>query len=141
STLMPPEARSLPDPRLRTTRGAQLPEGPNNVEIAHHLHEHGEHHAETSTLRERVLEIAEAFLLAVVAISTAYSGYQSAKWDARSAESYAESSRYRVESTQATTTGGQQLLFDATTFNSWLAAHAEGNEKVAALYVRRFTPP
>lgn len=120
-----------------------MPEGPNNIEIAHELHERGT--PETSASRpksraDKIVEILEATLLAVVAIATAWSGYQSARWDGRSAEDYARASSYRVQADQADTTGGEYLLYDATTFNSWLQAHAEGNEKEAALFVRRFTP-
>ena len=51
--------------------------GGKNVEIAHHLVEHGEPHA--STLHsETVLEFLEAFVLAVIAIATAWCGYQAA---------------------------------------------------------------
>src|SRR4029450_2027472 len=38
--------------------------------------------------RETIIEIAEAVLLAVVAVATAWSGYQSALWDGHSAKLY-----------------------------------------------------
>ncbi len=71
-----------------------MPEGAN-AEVAHHLREHGRHGAEGSdplSKSERALEIGEAILLALVAIATAWSGYQAARWDGRSAERYAEAS-------------------------------------------------
>jgi hypothetical protein len=118
-----------------------MPEGPNNIEIAHELHERGVHEPSGGKSRFlKIVEIIEASLLALVAVSTAWSGYQAAKWDGRSAEEYATASKYRVEASQADTTGGQYLLYDATTFNSWLQAHAQGDEREAALFVRRFTP-
>jgi len=73
---------------------------------------------------ETILEILEACLLAAVAVATAWSGYQSARWDGSSAESYALASKYRVESDEAATLGGQQRLYDVTTFNSWLQARS-----------------
>jgi hypothetical protein len=39
------------------------------------------------------------------------------------------------------TLGGQQYLFDATTFNAWLQATTEGNARLAAFYEWRFSPP
>ena len=117
-----------------------MPEGAN-VEIAHHLHERGEAEShEPKSRSQRLLEITEAILLAVVAIATAWSGYQSAQWDGDSAESYANASKYRVEADQFATRGGQERLYDATTFNAWLEAHAKGDDAVEDLFSRRFTP-
>jgi hypothetical protein len=50
----------------------------SNIEIAHRVHEGGEHHAAGRRRHEVAIEIGEAFLLALVAITTAWSGYQSA---------------------------------------------------------------
>ena len=116
-----------------------MPEGAN-VEIAQHLQEHGGHDPTSHTRSERALEIGEAILLAIVAIATAWSGYQSARWDGRSAERYAEASKYRVEQDLAATQGGQQLLFNTNTLNSWLLATTNGDEEAARLFRRRFTP-
>jgi hypothetical protein len=88
---------------------------------------------------EAILEILEACLLAAVAVATAWSGYQSARWDGSSAESYALASKYRVESDEAATLGGQQRLYDVTTFNSWLQARSSGDRKSAVLLEQRFT--
>jgi hypothetical protein len=46
-----------------------------NVEVAMHL---SEHKRSTQSVGHEVLEILEAILLAVVAIATAWSGYQAA---------------------------------------------------------------
>jgi heme/copper-type cytochrome/quinol oxidase subunit 4 len=108
-----------------------------NIEIAKHLHEHG---AEHGRRHEQVIEIVEAVLLAIVAILTAWSGYQSAKWDGESAKLYAESSRTRAESVQLSLQSGQVLVYNAGTFNSWLQARVGGDTELAALLVRRMTP-
>jgi hypothetical protein len=62
-----------------------------NIEIAGTLAE-GEGEGKGAQARspktgwEEVVEILEAFLLAIVAIATAWSGYQAARWDGREAE-------------------------------------------------------
>ena len=113
-----------------------MPETGANVEIAHHMHEHGH-----GSRRKRIwIEIGEALLLAVVAVGTAWSGYQSAKWDGHEAELYGKSSRLRFEANALETRGGQEQGYDATTLNSWLQAKLTGDEKLAAFYARRFTP-
>lgn len=75
----------------------------------------------------------------MVAISTAWSGYQAARWDGHSAESYAEASRLRTEASRVALRGGQQRLYDVTTFDSWLLATTSGDEEAAALFERRFS--
>lgn len=61
-----------------------MAESNTNLEIAQHLREHGGHenHGEPSRRRIEtieIIEILEALLLAIVALSTALSGYQAAK--------------------------------------------------------------
>jgi hypothetical protein len=86
------------------------------------------------------IEIAEAVLLALVAIATAWSGYQAARWDGRETELYGQSSRLRITATMAQTAAGQQQLYDALTLNGWLEATLSGNHRVAAAYSARFRP-
>jgi len=108
-----------------------------NAEIARHLDEHGRH---ASGWRLDVLEILEAVLLAVVAVVTAWSGYQAAIWDGESARSYADSARKRIEAERLYLRSGQTLAYDAATFNAWLEATVNGDEDVAAAMEERFTP-
>ena len=82
-----------------------MPEGNVNAEVAEHLREHGAHdeHAprhQPSRRRIETIEILEAILLAIVAIVTALSGYQAARWDGESAKEYATSSRLRTEANE-----------------------------------------
>ena len=112
-----------------------------NVEAAHKLTEQ----PKGSPSREKrgwteVAEILEVILLAAVAIATAWSGYQAARWDGRQTFLYGTSSRLRIEADETITLGGQQKLLDVSTFNTWIQARQAGNEELAALYVRRFSP-
>jgi hypothetical protein len=117
-----------------------VPEGAN-VEIAHHLNEHGDNGPGGPKSRfEWVLEIGEVLLLAAVAIATAWSGYQSARWDGRSAERYAEASKLRVEQDLAATQAGQQLLFNTNNLDAWVTATTQGDETAADIFARRYTP-
>jgi hypothetical protein len=89
---------------------------------------------------EETIEIIEALLLAVVAVATAWSGYQAARWDGRQAERYGRASTTRNQADQSLTLGGQQRLLDVSTFNTWIEAQSEGRDDLAALYERRFSP-
>ncbi len=117
-----------------------MPEGAN-VEIAHSLTE--QEHA-PGTLHHkgwhRVLEILEVGLLAIVAIATAWSGFQAAKWDGRQSELYGTASRLRFEADAATTLGSQRLAADAGIFTAWLEAHEAGDVELETLLSKRLTP-
>jgi hypothetical protein len=117
-----------------------MPEGAN-VDIAHSLTESHDHH-ETRTHERwhRVLEIFEVFLLAIVAIATAWSGFQAAKWDGRQSFDYGTASRLRFEADAASTAGGQELIADVGLFTAWLEAHDAGDEELQFLFEKRMTP-
>jgi hypothetical protein len=114
-----------------------------NTEVARTIHERAvERDKETPGphRHEKMTEIIEAVLLAVVAIATAWSGYQAAKWDGENAREYAIATKDRAQANREWTLGGQQRLFDSTNFSEWLQARTQGNTKLAALYARRFSP-
>ena len=94
--------------------------------------------ADTSQSRLEVLEIIEALILALVAVATAWSGYQAAQWAGRRAENYAQASRLRVTAEGLATLAGQERIYDSDTFNSWLAAKLDGKAETAEFFERRF---
>ena len=111
-----------------------------NTEIAGTLAEAGAVAGPIRSRRHTVIELLEAVFLAVVAVATAWSGYQAAKWDGHASELYAEASTIRIQADQLLTLGGQQRLLDVSTFNTWIEATSTGNDELAALYERRFSP-
>jgi hypothetical protein len=117
-----------------------MPEGPGNIELAHTLHERAERGGGDRGRFEEIVEIVEAFLLAFVAIATAWSGYQAARWDGREAFLYGEATKIRITADQTATLGGQQRLYDISTFNSWAQAAWSGDHDLADLFERRFRP-
>jgi hypothetical protein len=118
-----------------------MPEaGGTNIELAHKLSEGKEKKAPRSSRLEFRIEILEAIILALVAISTAYSGYQAAQWDGHQAELYAEANSMNVKANGLIVTDGQDLLFNTNTLNAWLNAKIQGNETAAKFYENRFLP-
>jgi hypothetical protein len=118
-----------------------MPEATSNVEFAHKIHEQGhEHNPPPVENRFKWLGIAEAIVLAIVAVATAWSGYQASRWDALSAKDYALASRTNVLSQEKVTLAGQDRLYDITTFNGWIAAKVSGHVKLTAFFERRFRP-
>jgi hypothetical protein len=92
----------------------------------------------SSQSRFEAIEIIEAVILALVAVATAWSGYQAAQWAGKRAEQYAEASRLRVSAEGLATLAGQERIYDSDTFNSWLAAKLDGKAEAAEFFERRF---
>ena len=92
----------------------------------------------SSQSRFEAIEILEALILALVAVATAWSGYQAAQWAGKRAEQYAEATRLRVTGEGLVTLAGQERIYDSDTFNSWLAAKLDGKEEAAEFFERRF---
>ena len=109
-----------------------------NVVLSHKLAEASVDSDENS--RHWIIEILEAAGLSIVAIATAWCGYNAARWDGRQTLLYGNATRLRVEAALAGTEAGQQRRLDVVTFNTWIRLHETKNEKVASYYVRRFSP-
>ena len=118
-----------------------MPEtGAANIEVAHHLNEGtAREHRQPSRWHE-MLEIAEAIVLALVAVTTAWSGYQAARWDGRQSVLYERSTRLRVEAQGLEVRSNQERMFDAANVANWLKAQAQGQTELASIFERRFLP-
>ena len=115
-----------------------MPEaGGANIEIAKHLSEHG---AAGESTGQAILEIVEALVLAIVAIATAWSGYQAALWTGHQSELYGQASKLRVQAEGAATYANQERLYNASTVVEWLKAEAHNDKKLTDIFERRFLP-
>jgi len=117
-----------------------MPEtGGANIEVAHHLNEH-EHGEQEPSRKAKILELFEAVVLALVAIATAWAGYQAARWDGLQSMLYGRASKLRVEAQGKAGYATQVQLYDGLTVAEWLKAEATGNAKLAELFERRLLP-
>jgi hypothetical protein len=89
---------------------------------------------------EKVVEILEVAVLALVAIATSFSGLQGTQWGGEQARLYGLASTTRFEADAASTLGGQELVADASFFTAWLQAHAAGDRELETMLERRFSP-
>jgi len=86
-----------------------------------------------------VLEVVEVLVLALVAVATAWSGYQASKWEGRQTEFYGLANAQRFQANAASTFGSQELGANSGIFTAWLQAHAENNLQLQSQYAARFT--
>jgi hypothetical protein len=90
--------------------------------------------------RDRLLSIAEAGLLSIVALLAGWSGYAAAKWTTESRVLLEEGSTARTKASRANLEAMELRNFDSSTFNAWFAAYTVANEPAMAIAVRRFRP-
>jgi hypothetical protein len=91
-----------------------------------------------SLREERRFELVATIILAVATLTTAWSGYQSVRWNGVQAQDYLQASTARVESTKSSTKAGQLSLYDSQNFTQWLNAYAVGNTQLTGMYEKRF---
>lgn len=125
-----------------------------SIEVAHHLTEHGHGHGDDHGggggdaprgrnehhRSHRVLEVVEVFLLAVVAISTAWSGFQAAKWDGEQSRLYGVATDARFTSEELDSLATSELIADGSLLTAWLQAHDAGDQELKDLLEKRMTP-
>jgi len=89
---------------------------------------------------DRWFQVVTAIMLGVVAVATAWSGYQATRWAGEQSTLYAQASALRVEATRVSTLAGQYKLYDSIIVNNWINAYTQGNTKLAKIFERRFRP-
>jgi membrane protease YdiL (CAAX protease family) len=88
---------------------------------------------------DRWFQVFTAIMLGVVAVATAWSGYQATRWAGEQSTLYAQASALRVISTRDSTLAGQLKLYDFIAVNNWLNAYTQGNTKLANIFEKRFS--
>jgi hypothetical protein len=94
--------------------------------------------ARTFAWLHRHMELLATILLAIAAVATAWSSYQSSRWSGVQAIDFSEANAARVESTRASDEAGQEIQVDVLTFTQWVNAYAEGDRKLSRFYEERF---
>lgn len=118
-----------------------MPEtGGANIEVAYHLSEAHEHKVHGVSRPHQIVEVIEAVLLAIVAIATAWSGYQAARWDSVQSELYGRSSRLRVEGQALEIQSNQAKMYDTERVADWVKAEADGKTNLADFFERHMLP-
>ena len=87
--------------------------------------------------RDRV-ELVATVLLAVATVATAWSGYQSARWNGEQAKAGGRSNALRIESAKAAGLANTQMQIDVATFAQWVDAYSREEAELADFYFKRF---
>jgi hypothetical protein len=88
--------------------------------------------------RHRRVEFLATVLLAVAAVATAWSTYQSVRWRGEQAENSSLATAAHIESAEASTRAGQLAQIDVNAFSQWIDADLGGDDELARFYRERF---
>jgi hypothetical protein len=118
-----------------------MAEGLSASEVGKEIGGHAQHgHAAGEHRHDRLLSIAEAILLSLVAVLAAYSGYAAAKWGTESSISLARASATRTKASRAELEALQVRTLDSVSFNAWFTGFTAGNANAQRLAEKRFRP-
>jgi hypothetical protein len=83
-------------------------------------------------------ELAATVVLALATVATAWSGYQSTRWNGEQAKAAARASALRIESATAAGFANTETEIDVATFTQWVNAYAQKQTELAGFYFKRF---
>jgi hypothetical protein len=84
------------------------------------------------------VEILATVVLAVAAVATAWSSYQSSRWNGEQAKAASRTNALRIEAARAQGLAEAQTEVDVATFIQWVDATAQGDPELADFYLDRF---
>lgn len=88
----------------------------------------------------RASEIVGVFLLSVVAVLTAWCGFQASKWGGEMSIAFSQASSARIQAASADGAARSARAFDLTIYAAYVEAVGDGNTELADYIRDRFTP-
>ncbi|MRX43617.1 hypothetical protein [Agromyces kandeliae] len=95
---------------------------------------------ETRDRWKRATEIIGVFLLSVVAVLTAWCGFQASKWGGEMSIAFSQASSARIQAASAEGEARSARTFDLTIYASYVEAVGRGEDELADYIRQRFTP-
>jgi hypothetical protein len=87
--------------------------------------------------RDRV-ELVATVLLSLAAVATAWSGYQSTRWNEEQTQASARANALRIASAKAAGRANTETEVDVASFTQWVNAYALHETQLANFYFKRF---
>jgi Na+-translocating ferredoxin:NAD+ oxidoreductase RnfD subunit len=84
------------------------------------------------------VELVATVLLALATVATAWSGYQSTRWNGEQVKAGGRANALRIASTKAAGLANTQTEIDVATFTQWVNAYAQEQQELADFYFKRF---
>ena len=94
----------------------------------------------TAARKRDWIEVAATVLLAVAAVSTAWSSYQATRWNGEQAKTSGAVNKTRLEAARASGLANAQQQVDVATFMQWVDSYARDEAELVTFYRERFRP-
>ncbi len=92
----------------------------------------------TVDARRNWIELVATVLLALATVATAWSGYQSTRWNGEQSKAGARANALRIDSAKAAGLANSQTEVDVATFTQWVNAYAQHHAQLTGFYYKRF---
>lgn len=88
----------------------------------------------------KAFDVVTVFVLSIIAVLTAWCGFEASKWGGEMSISFSQASSARIQAAAADGEARDARLYDLTIYAQWVLAEADGREELVAFIEERFSP-
>ncbi|WP_313823883.1 hypothetical protein [Citricoccus sp.] len=86
------------------------------------------------------MDLLTVILLSLMAVLTAWCGFQASKWGGEMSIAFSQASGARIQAASAEGTARDARQYDLSIYTEWVLATADGRDNLAGFIENRFTP-
>lgn len=88
----------------------------------------------------RVFDVATVFVLSIIAVLTAWCGFEASKWGGEMSIAFSQASSARIQAAAAEGEARDARQYDLAIYTQWVLAEADGRDELVTFIEERFTP-
>ncbi len=88
----------------------------------------------------RAFDVVTVFVLSIIAVLTAWCGFEASKWGGEMSIAFSQASSARIQAAAADGEARDARQYDLTIYTQWVLAEADGRDELVAFIEERFTP-
>lgn len=89
---------------------------------------------------QKVFDVVTVFVLSIIAVLTAWCGFEASKWGGEMSIAFSQASSARIQAAAAEGEARDARQYDLAIYTQWVLAEADEREELAAFIEERFTP-
>jgi hypothetical protein len=88
----------------------------------------------------KAIDVTTVFVLSIMAVLTAWCGFEASKWGGEMSIAFSQASSARVQAAAAEGEARDARQYDLSIYTQWVLAEADGRDELVAFIEERFTP-
>lgn len=88
----------------------------------------------------RAFDVVTVFVLSIIAVLTAWCGFEASKWGGEMSIAFSQASSARIQAAATDGEARDARQYDLTIYTQWVLAEADGRDELVAFIEERFTP-